>query len=711
MYYPENSLDLSLQQLSLQDPTSDFALQEKNTGNNQYASEYEEFQGPHAVPHDGLLNQLSSSAGHPVLGLHGNLMNHGGHGGNHGSSLSHSSPHLPHQLQNSRLPQSPSPPPPHGGHPVPYHHPSSRNQHVPPYYGSPYFQNNQVYVSPQYGQFGMNAGPSNPQFINPKVNPAYGANTGGGILPAPPPNMQSSWNNRSKDLLPHNYPNNWEENEHLQNALVQNNVHNPNFVPVIPNKAKPEIPVDALNLNLAFAGSNAVAPNPASFPGANGTTPSAPIPIPLSPSHIARGGTPDKFNSKSANGSTLYGSSSPHRTSPIEKRVNGSVGNRQQEFFGQPVVARSSLLEEFRTNKNRRFELQDIVGHVVEFSGDQHGSRFIQQKLETATVAEKQIVFEEILPHVLHLMVDVFGNYVIQKFFEYGTPDQKKVLGDKLTGHVLTLAVQMYGCRVIQKALEAISVEQQAKLVRELDGHVLKCVKDQNGNHVIQKCIERIPSHLIQFIVDSFNGQVYSLATHPYGCRVIQRILEHCTEAQTAPILNELLRCAISLVQDQYGNYVIQHILEHGKEKDKSCIIQKLRGQIVQLSQHKFASNVIEKCILFAVDKEREFIIEEVLSPRPDGDNYNPGLLIMMRDQYANYVVQKMLDSVDEREREFLINKIRPHIPALRKYTYGKHIIARLEKMSEEVDKLQALHHAAAAAAAAASAAGGNGNA
>lgn len=63
---------------------------------------------------------------------------------------------------------------------------------------------------------------------------------------------------------------------------------------------------------------------------------------------------------------------------------------------------------------------QDIVGSIVEFSGDQHGSRFIQQKLETANSEEKQLVFDEILPNALQLMTDVFGNYVIQKFFEHG---------------------------------------------------------------------------------------------------------------------------------------------------------------------------------------------------------------------------------------------------------------------------------------------------
>ena len=60
------------------------------------------------------------------------------------------------------------------------------------------------------------------------------------------------------------------------------------------------------------------------------------------------------------------------------------------------------------------------MGSIVEFSGDQHGSRFIQQKLETASSEDKQLVFEEILPNALQLMTDVFGNYVIQKFFEHG---------------------------------------------------------------------------------------------------------------------------------------------------------------------------------------------------------------------------------------------------------------------------------------------------
>lgn len=126
---------------------------------------------------------------------------------------------------------------------------------------------------------------------------------------------------------------------------------------------------------------------------------------------------------------------------------------------------------------------------------DQHGSRFIQQKLEHCSDEDKASVFKEVLPHASRLMTDVFGNYVIQKvsnlrfhllllvcftcglaphiiflhlvssvyglyntflvsvfqFFEYGTPEQKKELADQLSGQMLPLSLQMYGCRVIQK--------------------------------------------------------------------------------------------------------------------------------------------------------------------------------------------------------------------------------------------------------------------
>ncbi|CAN1846737.1 Pumilio homolog 2 [Linum perenne] len=355
----------------------------------------------------------------------------------------------------------------------------------------------------------------------------------------------------------------------------------------------------------------------------------------------------------------------------------------------------SSLLEEFKSNKTKCLELSEIAGHVVEFSADQYGSRFIQQKLETATADEKNMLYKEIMPQALALMTDVFGNYVIQKFFEHGLPSQRRELAAKLPGHVLTLSLQMYGCRVIQKAIEVVDLDQKIQMVEELDGHVMRCVRDQNGNHVIQKCIECIPEENIQFIVSTFFDQVVTLSTHPYGCRVIQRVLEHCLDPETqSKVMDEILASVSMLAQDQYGNYVVQHVLEHGKPHERSTIIKELAGKIVQMSQQKFASNVVEKCLTFGGKDERQLLVNEMLGTTDE----NEPLQAMMKDQFANYVVQKVLETCEDQQRELIMTRIKVHLNALKKYTYGKHIVARVEKLvaaGERRMAAQSLHPSA----------------
>jgi len=318
----------------------------------------------------------------------------------------------------------------------------------------------------------------------------------------------------------------------------------------------------------------------------------------------------------------------------------------------------------------------------VEFSGDQHGSRFIQQKLETASSDEKEVIFNEIVPHnALQLIQDVFGNYVIQKLFEYGTQVQKISLASTMETHVLQLSLQMYGCRVVQKAVEYILPDQQAIFVRELDVHVLKCVKDANGNHVVQKLIERVSPDRLEF-VNSFRGNVYELSTHPYGCRVLQRCFEHLPEDITRPLLEELHKYTSNLMQDQFGNYVVQFVLEHGTQHDRTLIVNKLRGQMLNMARHKFASNVCEKALVTADADSRRVLIDEIMCPKQDG--VSP-IVTMMKDQFANYVLQRALSVSEGEQKEALINKIRPQLTNMRRYSsaYSKHLIS-IERLLEK---------------------------
>ncbi|TFY82620.1 hypothetical protein EWM64_g1389 [Hericium alpestre] len=395
---------------------------------------------------------------------------------------------------------------------------------------------------------------------------------------------------------------------------------------------------------------------------------------------------------------SLRSSPSPHQgyagaldyASQMPLQVYGGLGLQTMHMYPGPqggrrregeVALRSPLLDEFRANKTRKWDLRDIFGHIVEFSGDQHGSRFIQQRLETATSEEKQMVFDEIVPdNALQLIQDVFGNYVIQKLFEHGTQVQKTVLANAMEGHILPLSLQMYGCRVVQKAVEYILPDQQVIFVKELEPHVLKCMKDANGNHVVQKLIERVAPERLAFVT-AFKGNVYELSTHPYGCRVLQRCFEHLTEEQVRPLLDELHKYAINLMQDQFGNYVIQFVLEHGKPHDRALIISKLRGQMLHMSRHKFASNVCEKALVCADADSRRALIDEIMTPKHDG--VSP-IVTMMKDQFANYVLQRALTVVEGDQREELISKVRPQLVSMRRYSsaYSKHLIS-IERLLE----------------------------
>lgn len=62
-----------------------------------------------------------------------------------------------------------------------------------------------------------------------------------------------------------------------------------------------------------------------------------------------------------------------------------------------------------------------------------------------------------------------------------------------------------------------------------------------------------------------------------------------------------------------------------------------------------------------------------------------------MKDPFGNYVVQKVLETCDDKSRELILSRIKVHLTALKRYTYGKHIVARVEKLVAAGGKLSSL--------------------
>jgi len=148
-------------------------------------------------------------------------------------------------------------------------------------------------------------------------------------------------------------------------------------------------------------------------------------------------------------------------------------------------------------------------------------------------------------------------------------------------------------------------------------------------------------------------------------------------------ILNEIMQAVDDLSRNSYGNYVVQHVLIHGSAQHRSAIVSSVRGKLLTLSKHKFASNVVEKCFAHASKQDRDALIDEVLGKEGTMQADNNSVLIgMVKDQFGNYVIQRLIDVLDDEQRNSLVHRIKRYVSSLKKIPYGKHILAKIERLT-----------------------------
>jgi len=81
---------------------------------------------------------------------------------------------------------------------------------------------------------------------------------------------------------------------------------------------------------------------------------------------------------------------------------------------------------------------------------------------------------------------------------------------------------------------------------------------------------------------------------------------------------------------------------------------------------------------MFGNDEERDGLLDKVIGTTQE----NSPMVQMVRDQYGNYVIQKLLEVTNVAQRTRLIHNVTELVPNLRKLMFGKHIIAKIEKIT-----------------------------
>ena len=108
-----------------------------------------------------------------------------------------------------------------------------------------------------------------------------------------------------------------------------------------------------------------------------------------------------------------------------------------------------------------------------------------------------------------------------------------------------------------------------------------------------------------------------------------------------------------------------------------------MKKNLLAFATHKFASNVVEKVLEYGDSKTRRELIGLMLEPLPPSATVPPNtpmLMLMMSDLFANYVCQRSLAVADRDQLIRLAQLVRASAPELRRMTYGKHILAALDK-------------------------------
>ena len=133
--------------------------------------------------------------------------------------------------------------------------------------------------------------------------------------------------------------------------------------------------------------------------------------------------------------------------------------------------------------------LEQLAGRILSLCKDQHGCRFLQEKIVESDVNLK-LVFDEIYHHFPFLMTDPFGNYLCQRIIVHCNSAQRTQIVAKVSQELVGIAENIHGTRAVQTLIQQVSDKEQIALVTQaLRGNVVRLIKDLNGNHVIQKCL------------------------------------------------------------------------------------------------------------------------------------------------------------------------------------------------------------------------------
>ncbi|CAN6338338.1 unnamed protein product [Urochloa humidicola] len=373
-----------------------------------------------------------------------------------------------------------------------------------------------------------------------------------------------------------------------------------------------------------------------------------------------------------ADGWDIRCSPSPPPSAPPAATPRPSRCKSSRRKNGGAAAASPKKCGAAAANKPRGESLAGLRGFMCHVARDQHGCRFLQQRLDDGK-REVDAIFAGVSRHAAQLMVDPFGNYLMQKLLAVCDAGQRKALVLTLTADpfvLVRISLNVHGTRAVQKLIESLRTREEIRLVIDaLRPGFLELIKDPNGNHVVQKCLQSFEADDNKAIFDAASVHCLDIGMQCHGCCVLQRCIARSRGEHREKLVAAIACNGFELAQDAYGNYVVQYVIDLKIPNANSSLAQQFEGKYIHLSMQKFSSNVVEKCLKVFKEADKANIILELLAM--------PHLEQLLQHPYANYVIYSALQNSKGSLHSALTNAIRPHVELLRTSPYCKRIYSR----------------------------------
>ncbi|EXB76652.1 Pumilio-12-like protein [Morus notabilis] len=327
----------------------------------------------------------------------------------------------------------------------------------------------------------------------------------------------------------------------------------------------------------------------------------------------------------------------------------------------------------YHNNLPRRHQYQNfspvtpidvIRGKVVMAAQNQHGSRFLQDKLRHGNPQNIDVIFSETKWSLWFLMEHQFGNHVVQKLID--VVDDNKL--DEILHIILTeddtrlsqLCTHDHGTKVVQKLVGRLSTPDDQYLFASVVSRIaLSLTRSTNGNAVIYQCLRNFFRPYKKLLLQAIAQNSHDIAQDKSGCCILQK----CFVEADGEIFDML---AAPIIEKAY---TLSHVISMKKQEVNRKIAAKFTGKFFSISMNKYGSNVVENLMKNSgLEEAADSVISEILA--------SDSPLLVSQDRYGNFVVQSAIRVIREGQ---LLNQFIQHVEdnaiQLHNHMYGNRVL------------------------------------